>query len=84
MRLIDADLLKQKKRMFHTDEYGDWGVTVDDIDAAPTVDPVKHGRWKHYKKQGIAACSCCSFERKLDEEFGAAISCPNCGAKMDL
>lgn len=48
-------------------------------DAAPVV----RGRWKYYHKRNKAVCTCCSFERYLDENFGAAISCPNCGAKMD-
>lgn len=47
------------------------------------VAPVVHGRWKYYHKQNKAVCTHCSFERDLDENFGAAISCPNCGAKMD-
>ncbi len=50
----------------------------------PAVTPlVVHARWKYYKKQGIAVCTQCSFERKLDDDFGKAISCPNCGAEMD-
>ncbi len=51
---------------------------------AANVELVRHGRWKYYNKQGIAVCTACSFERKLDDDFGAAICCPNCGAKMDL
>lgn len=47
------------------------------------VAPVVHGRWKYYHKQGIAVCISCSFERKLDDNFGRAISCPNCCAVMD-
>lgn len=56
------------------------------LEEAQTEDvaPVRHGRWKYYKKQGIAVCTACSFERKLDDDFGRAISCPNCGANMDL
>lgn len=52
---------------------------------APAADaaPVVRGRWKYYHKRNKAVCTCCSFERDLDENFGAAISCPNCGAKMD-
>jgi hypothetical protein len=41
------------------------------------------GKWKYYHKQNIAVCTNCSFERKLDVDFGKAISCPNCGAKME-
>ena len=56
---------------------------VDRIPAAD-VEPVRHGRWKYYHKQNKAVCTNCSFERDLDANFGRAISCPNCGAKMDL
>lgn len=43
----------------------------------------KYGQWKYYHKQNKAVCTNCSFERNLDENFGRAISCPNCGAKME-
>ena len=42
----------------------------------------KRGRWKYYHKQGIAVCTNCSFERNVDDNFGRAIACPNCGADM--
>ena len=41
------------------------------------------GNWKYYHKQNKAVCTSCSFERDLDANFGKAIACPNCGAKMD-
>lgn len=47
------------------------------------VDLVKHGKWKYYHKQNKAVCTNCSFERDLDADFGRAIVCPNCGARMD-
>ena len=50
---------------------------------AENVAPVVHSRWKNFRKQGIAVCMNCSFERKLDDNFGSAISCHNCGALMD-
>ena len=58
---------------------------ADKIKAIPAADvaPVRHGRWKYYRKQNIAVCTNCSFERDLDENFGKAVSCPNCGAKME-
>lgn len=58
--------------------------TLDYIDSEPAADvaPVWHGRWKYYRKQNIAVCKNCGFERDLDENFGRAVSCPNCGAKM--
>ena len=40
------------------------------------------GSWKYYHKQNIAVCTNCGFERNLDENFGRAVSCPNCGAYM--
>lgn len=40
-------------------------------------------RWKDFRKQGIAVCTACSFERKLDDNFGRAVACPNCGARMN-
>lgn len=55
------------------------------LDGLPAADaaPVVHGRWKYYHKQNIAVCTNCSFERDLSANFGKAISCPNCAAKMD-
>ena len=56
-----------------------------EINAIPAADvaPVVHGRWKYYHKQGKAVCTNCSFERGVDDNFGRAVACPNCGAKMD-
>lgn len=55
-----------------------------DVIDAPTADvaPVRHGMWKYYRKQNIAVCTDCGFERDLDANFGRAVSCPNCGAYM--
>ena len=47
---------------------------IPDADVAPVV----HGRWKYFHKKGISTCTVCSFERNLDDNFGRAISCPNC------
>ena len=53
------------------------------VNTAPTADvaPVRHGHWI-YGVRG-AVCSVCGFERNLDDDFGDAIACPNCGAIMD-
>lgn len=50
----------------------------------PTIEaaPVVHSEWKYYRKKCIAVCKNCSFERNLNENFGMAIACPNCGADM--
>ena len=55
---------------------------IEELPAAD-VAPVRHGKWRYYHKQNIAVCTECSFERNLDANFGRAVSCPNCGAKMD-
>ena len=51
------------------------------IDNGVTVQ--ERGNWKYYHKQNKAVCTNCSFKRDLDANFGKAIACPNCGAKMD-
>lgn len=55
------------------------------VENLPSADvaPVGHAQWKYYHKQNKAVCTRCSFERDLDENFGAAISCPNCAAMMN-
>lgn len=60
-----------------------YGRIFDESNADISNKEKQHGLWKYYHKQGIAVCTCCSFERKLDDDFGRAISCPNCGAKID-
>lgn len=66
-------------------EHYAYSVALREIRNAPAADvaPVVHGKWKYYHKQNKAVCTRCSFERDLDENFGSAISCPNCGARMD-
>lgn len=84
MRLIDADCLKEKGRY---DDYDEFVVDYDDIKNAPTIDPVKHGRWINAYPEiepnpmfmyGI--CSECGFEQSISDKLNY---CPNCGAKMD-
>lgn len=60
-----------------------WEENVDPlVDSMSTIEVVQ-SQWKYYKKQNIAVCKNCSFERDLDANFGRAISCPNCGARME-
>lgn len=88
MRLIDADALK---KMFNTSFGGVSHAVIAGklIDEAPTIDPVKHGRWIESEMIGknerkikyhILRCSICgkSNGRKRNSY------CPRCGAKMDL
>ena len=92
-RLIDANALMEKlSRMIEyckTDDKVNALTALfqvgDAVMDCPTIDAVEvvHGLWKYYRKQNIAVCTNCSFERDLDANFGKAVSCPNCGAKMD-
>lgn len=86
MRLIDADEVKTKA-------FGKRGglIHTSDIDNAPTVDHVKHGRWIPLNDQ-IAKCSSCGTMESTygKDKTGQALIhkavkkyCPNCGAKMD-
>lgn len=92
IRLIDAVAYYKelKEEMDYPGRSEEFMIAIDvaiaDLADAPTIDsaPVVHGRWKHYHKQNIAVCTNCSFERDLSVNFGKAVSCPNCGAKMDL
>ena len=38
------------------------------------------GKWKYGTR--AAVCTNCGFERHLDDNFGRALSCPNCDAIM--
>ena len=94
-RLIDANAFKVflegvrqdyiEENTFSSDFAANVIETVQDnyLELAPTVDAVEvgHGHWKYGTR--AAVCSECGFERSLDDNFGAAISCPNCGTTMD-
>lgn len=80
---IEREALLKNLNRFAQDNYC---VTINDVIMnlpAADVAPVVHGRWKYYHKQGKAVCTNCSFERSVDDNFGRAVACPNCGAKMD-
>jgi hypothetical protein len=90
MRLIDAvayrrELEREKKCERTGDVLMGLEIAIADLGDMPTIDaePVKHSQWKYYRKQGKAVCMTCSFERNLDDNFGRAVACPNCGARMD-
>lgn len=85
MRLIDADALLEGAKDYSPIQvemcgYYDFAWLVN---AEPTIEaaPVVHGRWKYGTR--AAVCSECGFERHLDDNYGRAIACPNCGAKMN-
>ena len=87
MRLIDADALDWE-RIEH--EHGARHEAVVDceqmVETAPTIDPVRHGRWEDEFKEDAEAfvkhryvCTACSNW----QTYGKTAYCTNCGAKMD-
>lgn len=95
MRLIDADALAEELWNIRWDlQMMDDTQTADKMMAglrkaeiklenAPTIDPVKHGRW--IKDELITGtCSVCGWDAIFAETDVVGMSyCPNCGAKMD-
>lgn len=83
MRLIDADATRGELWMagVNTEVDGVRGVWVrfkeieKIFDHAPTVDPVKHGRWRKMNGERGYECSECGWESDTTWDF-----CPNCGA----
>lgn len=91
MRLIDADVLKEKFQECIN------SITVSDpfitgvkngyesaeywINEAPTVEERKHGRWVRHNN--IIACSECIWDMYWEEGNTELNYCPNCGAIMD-
>ena len=61
------------------------------IDDAPTVEvePMRRGRWEHYKTMHNIVCSVCKSHRpykKTERGYHVvwnANYCPNCGTKME-
>lgn len=93
MRLIDADDLKKTWYREHNIEPGEMGALFVGnnevpkfIDRARTIDPVRHGRWKHERlpstsggSYAVVRCSACEYQYPMAETR----YCPNCGARMD-
>lgn len=88
MRLIDADALKEELK-----EPNVWWETESQaqgiIDAAPTIDPVKHGKWevKPTLRDNVWLCRCSACRHKFSLNGSnntiELAYCPWCGAKMD-
>ena len=84
---LDICQKEYEDRLRMSDYCGDtvaWNIggAIKSMPAADVVE-VRHAKWKHFHKQNKAVCTSCSFERDLDADFGRAIACPNCGAKMN-
>jgi hypothetical protein len=81
MRLIDADALLGYA--WDADTRGGYVEVVDvgTIEEAPTIDPVKHGKWEEYKVPHTIRCSECGLIEGMD--YADFKYCPNCGARME-
>lgn len=86
MRLIDADALLDKSVIYDVLIKVQGGVMPDYVRAvsaakicnAPTIDPVKRGKWRG-AYEGFYQCSACRMIGARDPyRF-----CPDCGAKME-
>ena len=90
MRLIDADALTEQLMMGEYGKVQKWCFpckeTLKMIDAAPTIDPVKHEHWSRKKIlnhplgtwKTWCMCSGCRHTQLTESAF-----CGGCGARMD-
>lgn len=93
MRLIDADALMDvmgiavecescpRNGVFGCGEDSAFVYACESITGAPTVDPIRHGRWM-MTPTAWRYCSICGCEPPCETNIPTDY-CPNCGAKMD-
>lgn len=98
MRLVDTDALQYRRKDYGgyddvSDEERKLGILFllkEDIDAAPTIDPVKQGRQIKIGDCNTVQCSECFDDFDYIDGLcylchGQELPnyCPNCGARMD-
>lgn len=90
MRLIDADAVKRMLCGYCSNTLCDGDCEeTDALDALPTIDPVKHGKWivipQRCKNQEFDECKCsvCGTVEYFNSGWKKFSYCPNCGARMD-
>ena len=85
-RAIDADDLLKNSKTMNFDGYDSlYYVEVSDIHKTPTIDPVKHGRWRFLGVNGtVSGCFCgtCTACGVRSQYIVNVRICPNCGARM--
>lgn len=97
MRLIDADALMDalgiadeckdcsRNGTFGCKEDSAFVYACEAITEAPTIDPVKHGRWEKLDLWTKPVCSVCGEPCFGLHGFSYETTtyCPNCGARME-
>ena len=89
MRLIDADRFKA----YMQEEYLCYDHTLADIDAQPTVDPIRHGHWEeentrtHSMQFKCSECGRIAYypqnHHSTEPKRCGYAYCPSCGARME-
>ena len=87
VRLIDANALLNKAWDAENGFGWEKVISLNDVVNAPTIDPVKHGRWIYDGKRFESGndwwhCSECGYSDVLNRH-NLPNYCPNCGARMD-
>ena len=90
MRLIDVDSIPLKEALkreviYDHDRYIHVKVLEWMLENAPTVDPVRHGKWKlewETEDTRMLRCSECRMVFNVGKGRDGNY-CPNCGARMD-
>ena len=96
MRLIDVDELINELRKLkeHPLDLACWNCACRAVVDAPTIDPVRHGKWIKTQNPRWPAhehdkCSICGWwntknAQVYEDRKGHSLNyCPNCGTKMD-
>ena len=84
MRLIDADALRE----YLLANFSYCAGIEKALANAPTIDPVKHGRWimkedKYYWWCECSECGSQPMKNRFNNLQERSNYCPNCGARMD-
>lgn len=77
--MIDADALIAELNAINAPYSADINNAITN---APTIDPVKHGRWV-YDGPSIEVMYKCSECGYVEFGYDHPAYCPNCGARMD-
>ena len=81
MRLIDADKLLKKERLYYSYLADEFYVRKSDIEDAPTIEERKKGKWIVTGTfDDFLKCSCCGYKKPWNTD--AFNFCSNCGAEM--